>query len=67
MVVVTTLVDIHKRQGADVIFLMETHLEEWPAECLRKRLNMDHTEVVTSDGRKVGLLVLWKKDVVLSL
>jgi hypothetical protein len=46
---------------------MEIHLEEWPAECLKRRLNMDHREVVCSDGRKGGLLLLWKKDVVVSL
>jgi hypothetical protein len=64
---VTALVNIQKRQGADVIFLMETHLDEWPAECLKKRLNMDHKEVVPSDSRKGGLLLFWKKEVILSL
>jgi hypothetical protein len=46
---------------------METHLEEWPAECLRRRLLMDHKEVVRSNGHKGGLLLFWKKEVVLSL
>jgi exonuclease III len=64
---VTALVDIHKRHDPDVIFLMETHLDKFPAECLRKRLMMDYKEVVKSDGRKGGLLLLWKKEVVLSL
>jgi hypothetical protein len=64
---VTALVKVQKRQDADIIFLMETHLDEWPAECLRRRLCMDHKEVVGSDGRKGGLLLLWKKEVVLTL
>jgi ribosome-binding protein aMBF1 (putative translation factor) len=64
---VTALVNIQKRHEADVIFLMETHLDEWPAECLRRRLYMKYKEVVKSDGRKGGLLLLWKKEVVLSL
>jgi hypothetical protein len=64
---VTALVKIQKRQDADVIFLMETHLDDWPAECLRKRLHTDHKEVVRSDGRKGGLLLMWKKEVIISL
>jgi hypothetical protein len=64
---VTTLVKIQKRQNADIIFLMETHLEEWPAECLKTRLNMDQKEIVGSDGRKGGLLLMWKKEVVMSM
>jgi hypothetical protein len=46
---------------------METHLEEWAAECLRRRLSMDHKEIVGSDGRKGGLVLMWKKEVVMSL
>ena len=63
----TALVNIQRRHDPDVIFLMETHLDDWPAECLRRRLKMDFKEVVRSDGRKGGLLLLWKKEVVLSL
>ena len=64
---VTALVRLLKRHDPDVVFLMETHLDDWPAECVRRRLMMDYKEVVRSDGRKGGLLLLWKKDVVLSL
>ena len=64
---VTSLADIQKRHDADVIFLMETHLDDFPADCLRKRLRMEYKEVVRSDGRKGGLLLLWKKEIVLSL
>lgn len=64
---VRALLDIQKRRAADVIFLSETHLEEWAAESLKRRLKMDHKEVVESDGRSGGLLLLWKKEVVISL
>ena len=64
---VTALAEIQKRHDADVIFLRETHLDDFPANNLRKRLRMDYKEVVRSDGRKGGLLLLWKKDIVLSL
>jgi hypothetical protein len=64
---VTAPVKVQKHQDVDIIFLMETHLDDWPAECLKRRLNMDHKEVVCSDGRKGGLLLLWKKEVVVSL
>jgi hypothetical protein len=45
-----------------MIFLSETHLDEWPAECLRRTLRMDRKEVVRSDGRSGDLLLLWKKE-----
>jgi hypothetical protein len=62
---VRELVKVQKRHNPDVIFLMETHLDVWPTECLRRSLGMDYKEVVKSDGRKGGLLLLWKKKVVL--
>jgi hypothetical protein len=64
---VIALVDLQKRRGADVLFLSETHLDNWPAECLRRKLNMDHKFVVTSDGRSGGPLLLWKKEVTVNL
>ena len=64
---VTALVVLQKHHDPNVLFLMETHLDGWPAECLRMRLHMDHKEVVRSDGCKGGLLMLGKKEVVLSL
>ena len=56
-----------KRTCLDIIFLSETHLDEWPAESLRRSLGMDYKEVVSSDGRSGGLLLLWKKEVGVSL
>ena len=64
---VTALANLQKRGGADVLFLSETHLDEWPAECLRRRLHMDHKIVVRSDGKSGGLLLMWKKDIVVEL
>lgn len=64
---VRALGDVLKQYKPDVLFLMETHLDEWPAECLRRSLNMDYKEVVRSDGRKGGLLLLWKKEVLIYL
>jgi exonuclease III len=60
---VTALANLQKRRGADVLFLSETHLDEWPAECLRRHLQMDHKYVVRSDGRSGGLMLMWKKEV----
>jgi hypothetical protein len=52
-----------KKSCPDVIFLSGTHLDEFPAKCLRCKLKMDHKEVVRSDGRSGGLLLPWKKEV----
>lgn len=49
------------------MFLMETHLDEYPAECLRRRLKMDHKYVVRSDGQTGGLIMYGKKEVPVSL
>lgn len=39
-----------KQRGVDVLFLWETHLDEWLVECSITRLNMDFKEVVRSKG-----------------
>ena len=49
------------------MFLMETHLDEYPAKCLRRQAKMDHKIVVCSDGRKGGLMMMQKKEVAVSL
>jgi exonuclease III len=64
---IRALLSLQKRSDPDVLFLSETHLDEWPAECLRRKLKMDFKEVVRSDGRSGGLLLLWKKEVKISL
>ena len=46
------------------MFLSETHLDSYPAECLRRRLKMDQKLVCTSNGRSGGLLLLLKNNIV---
>ena len=57
----------HRRSGLRNESLSETHLDEWPEECICRKLNMDYKEVVRSDGRSGGLLLFWKKEIVVSL
>lgn len=49
------------------MFLMETHLDDFPAECLRRRLKMDHKYVVRSNGQCGGLVLYWKKEIAMLL
>lgn len=49
------------------MFLMETHLDDYHAECLRRKLKMDHKYVIRSDGRSGGLILYWKKEVTFTL
>ena len=43
------------------MFLIETYLDEYPADCLHRRAKMDRKMVVRSDGRKGRLLMMSKK------
>jgi hypothetical protein len=45
------------------VFLSETHLDDYPAECLRRRLKMDLKIVNPSDGTSGGVILLWKKEI----
>ena len=60
---VRSLLDIQRQHVPDVIFLSETHLHSFPADCSRRRLKMDNKFVCPSDGRKGGLLLQWKNEV----
>jgi exonuclease III len=64
---IRALLHVQKCRSPDVMFLMETHLDDYPAECLRRRLKMDHKYVVQSDGKSGGLILFWKKEVPVSL
>jgi hypothetical protein len=48
---VRALSNVRRRYNPEVIFLSETHLDVFPAECLRRRLNMDSKIVNPSDDR----------------
>ena len=64
---VIALLELQMRLKPDILFLSETHLNRARAENLRRRLCFDHMIVAESDGRSGGLLLLWKKDVKISL
>ena len=49
--VIRAVLAVQKRRSPDLMFLMETHLDEFPAECLPRGLKMDHKIVVCSDGK----------------
>lgn len=49
-VAVQALLKVLLQSSPDVVFLLETHLDEWPAECLCRKVKMDCKEVVSSDG-----------------
>jgi hypothetical protein len=63
---VLALLDVKKRYCPEVVFLSETHLERYPAECLGRRLGMDSSIIQPSDGRKGGIIMFWQKEVKLS-
>ncbi|XP_073357687.1 uncharacterized protein [Aegilops tauschii subsp. strangulata] len=61
---VRSLLDIQRRHRPDAFFLSETHLDDEKAEALRVKLQMDEMLVAPClDGRKGGLLLVWKKEV----
>ena len=51
-----------ERIRPDILFLSETHLNKKKATSLMRRLKFDDFEVVESDGRAGGLLMLWHSD-----
>src|SRR4051812_5433405 len=64
---VRALLEIQKQWGADVCFLSETHLNTVKAEKLKIKLCMDSLEVVESAGASEGLVLYWKRSVVVEL
>ena len=62
---VRALLEIQKRERPDVFFLSETHLGKAKAEILKRKLGFDHFIIHESDGRSGGLLMLWRKDIVI--
>lgn len=62
---VTALLDVQRRYNPEVLFLSETHLDDYPAECLRRWLKMDLKIVNPSDGRSGGVIMFWRKEIVI--
>jgi hypothetical protein len=60
---VQALLEVQRQCYPQVFFLSETHLDVYPAECLRRRLKMDFKTVQRSDGRKGGVILFWKREV----
>ena len=62
--IVRSLLDIQRRHKPNVFFLSETHLGDDKAEIVMRKLGMDERIVAASpDGRRGGLLLVWKKEV----
>ena len=62
---VRALSDVRRRSDPEVIFLSETHLDRYPADCLRRKLKMDFQIVNPSSTRSGGVLMFWKKEIVI--
>jgi hypothetical protein len=60
---VHSLLQVQKHSNPDVMFLSETHLDLYPAECLRKRLKMDFKIVNPSSNRCGGVMLLWRRGI----
>jgi exonuclease III len=60
---VRSLLNIQKRYDPDVVFLSETHLDSFPAECLRKRMGLDSMIVKPTTSRSGGVLLMWKRGI----
>jgi hypothetical protein len=58
---VRSLLDVQRRYVPDVMFLLETHLDTYLADCLRRRLRMDFKIVNSSTNRSGGVMLLWKR------
>jgi hypothetical protein len=54
---VRALLDVQKQSNPEVMFLSETHLDNFPAECLRRRLKMDSKIINPSNGRSGGIIL----------
>jgi exonuclease III len=54
---VRALSNTRKRRDPDVMFLSETHLNIYLAECLRRKLKMDSKIVNPSNGRSGGVIL----------
>jgi hypothetical protein len=58
---VRSLLHVQKLSNPDVMFLSETHLDTYLADCLMKRLRMDFKIVNPTSSRRGGVLLLWRR------
>jgi exonuclease III len=58
---VLALLDVKRRNSPEVVFLSETHLDRYSAECLGRRLSMDFSIIQPSDCRKGGVIMFSRK------
>jgi hypothetical protein len=56
--IVSALLDIQRCYSPEVLFLLETHLDSHPVECLRRRLKMDF-EIVNPTTTQSGVGVFF--------
>ncbi|XP_021321426.1 uncharacterized protein LOC110437330 [Sorghum bicolor] len=61
---VRALLEVQRWENPDVLFLSETHLSKAKAENLKQKVGCEKFAIHESDGRSGGLLMLWKKEVV---
>ena len=57
------LLDLHKKEDPDVLFLSETKMEQCRLEWLRWKLNMTCLMVKNCEGQSGRLAMFWKKEV----
>ena len=62
---VRSLLNLQRRYNPEVLFLSETHLDDYPADCLKRKLRMDFKIVNPSNGRAGGVILFWKKEVII--
>ena len=56
---------ISRSERIHTCFFSETHMGTAKAEIMKRRLVCDHFIINESDGRSGGLLMLWRKDIVI--
>jgi len=57
------LLRCHIAEEADILFLLETKLDEKRMIVLKKKLGVENLEVVDCEGKGEGLAVLWRRGI----
>jgi exonuclease III len=61
------LLRCQKSEEADVLFLSETKMDEKRMSVIKRKLGVEHMEVVDCEGKGGGIAVLWREGVNLVL